>query len=64
MILLGSVQRVELEYMLDSQVGIARRLFVVSERIKEKAGEDVRHSPTDEKVTVVEFHAGVSLLFI
>ena len=59
MVLLGSVQRVELEYMLDSQIGRATRLFVVAERNKLKEGGG---SPSDEKVTVVEFHARVSLV--
>ena len=59
MVLLGSVQRVELEYMLDSQIGRATRLFIVAERNKMKDGAG---TPSDEKVTVVEFHARVSLL--
>ncbi|XP_072036571.1 chloride channel protein 2-like isoform X2 [Amphiura filiformis] len=57
MVLLGSVQRVELEYMLDSQIGRARRLLVVKERnqIEDGGGSPAKDK---EKVTVVEFHAG------
>ena len=59
MILLGSVQRSELEYMLEKKIGLARRLVVVQERKRAQGAAEVQPGPSD-RFSVVSFNAKVS----
>ncbi|XP_022110153.1 chloride channel protein 2-like isoform X1 [Acanthaster planci] len=54
MILLGSVQRSELEYMIEKKIGLARRLAVVADR--KRAQGQSQPSPSD-RFSVVSFNA-------
>ncbi|XP_033641942.1 chloride channel protein 2-like isoform X2 [Asterias rubens] len=56
MILLGSVQRSELEYMLEKKIGLARRLVVVQERKRAQGAAEVQPGPSD-RFSVVSFNA-------
>ncbi|XP_071494370.1 chloride channel protein 2-like [Diadema antillarum] len=57
MILLGSVQRMELSFMLEKKIGRARRVLVATERRRRENGMDTGHEAAgEETVAVVEFH--------
>ncbi|XP_071840808.1 chloride channel protein 2-like isoform X2 [Apostichopus japonicus] len=59
MVLLGSMQRGELEYLLEKKIGRARRLIVVTERKMRERGadeEDRVMRAMGQNATIVSFH--------
>ncbi|KAJ8017817.1 Chloride channel protein 1 [Holothuria leucospilota] len=59
MVLLGSMQRGELEYLMEKKIGRARRLIVVAERKMRERGaeeEDREMRAMGQNATIVSFH--------